>query len=69
MYTKLLKGDLVSFYGMPGIYQNLENRWFSMEPVLKIEGIYLYMGPAPLVCTMESSGVVRTSGQPQHPHR
>lgn len=42
MYTKFLKGDLISFYGMPGIYQNLENRWFSMEPVLKIKGIYTW---------------------------
>lgn len=40
-----------------------------MELVSKIEGIYLYMGPAPLMSSMESSGVVRASGQPQHAHR
>lgn len=68
MYTKFLKGDLSSFYGMPGYLSEPENWWFSMEQVLKIEGIYLYMGPAPLVCTMKSSGVVRASGQSQHPH-
>lgn len=44
-------------------------RQFVMEPELKIEGIYLYMGPAPPMSSMESSGVVRASGQPQHAHR
>lgn len=55
MYTKSFDGDLIAFYAMPGA--GIKNRR------------YLYTGPASLVSTMEASGVVRASGQSQHPHR